>query len=164
MTNTKIYNCWGNMKDRCLNPSNVVYSSYGGRGIGVCDKWCTFIGFYEDIAPLWVKFLLDNPGKVPSIDRIDNDGNYELQNVQIVSLSQNSKKQRSNKVVMYSTDNINWKYCNSTRDLSKITGINRRSIMNFLNGYYVKNGIKTYYDVDNIYEKYGFYLKYRDKE
>lgn len=69
-TRSAEYICWTGMKQRCLNPGNDSYPRYGGRGIKVCDRW---LASFED-------FLADM-GRKPlpsySIDRIDNDGDYE---------------------------------------------------------------------------------------
>lgn len=65
-----LYNNWDSMHQRCINKNNIRYSRYGGRGITVCDEWKDFKNFYD--------WSIDNgyePGL--SIDRIDNDGNYE---------------------------------------------------------------------------------------
>lgn len=67
------YNSWSLMKDRCINPKNKRYKDYGGRGIRVCKRWLnSFENFYEDMG--------DKPGNDYSIDRINNDGNYEPSN------------------------------------------------------------------------------------
>jgi len=64
------YRCWQNLKTRCLNRKYKQYSDYGGRGIKVCDRWKdSFENFYKDMGP--------KPGPNYSIDRINNDGNYE---------------------------------------------------------------------------------------
>ena len=59
------------MHQRCENPNNKSYSAYGGRGISVCDRWSG-----RDGAINFLKDMGDRP-KGHSIDRIDNDGNYE---------------------------------------------------------------------------------------
>lgn len=72
MRRTVEYSCWDNMKARCYNTKNTRYKDWGGRGIRVCDRWLeSFAHFYEDMG--------DRP-KGKSIDRIDNDGNYEPTN------------------------------------------------------------------------------------
>lgn len=72
MYGTRIYTSWGKMKDRCLNKNNHAYKNYGGRGIKICPEWLnSFENFYRDMG--------ERPeGK--SIDRIDNNGNYEPSN------------------------------------------------------------------------------------
>jgi hypothetical protein len=67
---------WRNMMDRCTNPENDHYHSYGGRGIKVCPEW-------HDVAA-FCAWIDENLGPCPpgmSMDRIDNDGNYEPGNV-----------------------------------------------------------------------------------
>lgn len=67
-----LYNMWKSMRWRCQNPNAPRYDRYGGRGIFVCDKWGTFLGFLEDMLPTW------KPGL--TLDRIDNDGPYTKEN------------------------------------------------------------------------------------
>lgn len=64
----RIYIAWHNMKARCYQLSCSEYENYGGRGITVCDRWMNFENFYKDMG---------DPPKGKSLDRIDNDGNYE---------------------------------------------------------------------------------------
>jgi len=66
------YEAWAQMKSRCNNPKNKRYHRYGGRGISVCPAWEDFLGFYRDMG--------DRPESKDSIDRIDNNGNYEPRN------------------------------------------------------------------------------------
>jgi hypothetical protein len=62
------------MKARCYNPKDTKYPDYGGRGIVMCDEWRnSFEAFLADVGP--------RPAPGLSIDRIDNDGNYEPGNV-----------------------------------------------------------------------------------
>ncbi len=66
-----LYRTWTSMKRRCGNPRYPDYHRYGGRGITVCDRWQVFENFASDMGDR-------PPGK--TIDRIDNDGNYEPSN------------------------------------------------------------------------------------
>lgn len=68
---TKTYKSWLNMKDRCSRVESHSYPRYGGRGIKVCSRWMKFENFLADMGE-------QLPGM--SIDRIDNNGNYEPQN------------------------------------------------------------------------------------
>ena len=72
---SKEYKAWQDMKSRCHNPNSCNYKNYGGRGITVCQEWRdSFEAFLSHIgyAP---------EGNRMSIDRINNDGNYEPGNV-----------------------------------------------------------------------------------
>ena len=70
--NLKEYRTWVDMKTRCFNVKSAAYKYYGERGITVCDRWrYSFLNFYSDM------------GKCPegkTLDRIDNNGNYEPTN------------------------------------------------------------------------------------
>lgn len=66
------YRCWQDIKQRCNNVNSPSFKNYGGRGIKVCERWLNdFAAFFEDMGP--------SPAET-SIDRIDNDGNYEPSN------------------------------------------------------------------------------------
>lgn len=68
-----LYQVWNNMMQRCNNSKSPNYKYYGGRGIKVCDKWHDLWLFIED--------LPEKPTRTYSLDRINNDGDYELGNV-----------------------------------------------------------------------------------
>lgn len=65
----RLYATWKTMRQRCKNPNSKKYPRYGGRGITVCERWDNFENFLEDMGPTWKEGL--------TIDRRDNDGNYE---------------------------------------------------------------------------------------
>lgn len=73
---TRIYHIWQLMKYRCLNPAAANYSTYGGRGITVCDDWKSRNGF-ESFYEWSVNNGYDDS---LSLDRIDVNGNYEPEN------------------------------------------------------------------------------------
>lgn len=87
-----LYSLWLNMRGRCNSPRHKRYADWGGRGIRVCDRWNKdFLAFIEDVyAEIGPK-----PGPEYSLDRIDNDGNYEPGNVRwATALEQNRNKRR----------------------------------------------------------------------
>lgn len=84
------YRIWAGMKTRCLNKKSKPYKNYGGRGITICERWKdSFANFLADVGP--------RP-KGMSLDRIDNDGNYEPGNVRWATHKQqaNNRRQRKN--------------------------------------------------------------------
>lgn len=68
---TPVHKVWASMRQRCVNPNDPNYYRYGGRGISVCQRWDDFMLFVADMGP--------RP-KGSSIERRDNDGNYEPSN------------------------------------------------------------------------------------
>jgi hypothetical protein len=83
-----------NMKKRCYNINCSQWINYGMRGISVCDRWMGpkgwgFINFCNDMGP--------RPSEKHSIDRINNDGNYEPSNCQWATASQQARNQRKNR-------------------------------------------------------------------
>jgi len=69
---TREYTCWQAMVKRCTKPKYAQYEDYGGRGITVCERWMKYENFLEDMGR--------KPTPKHSLDRSDNEGNYEPSN------------------------------------------------------------------------------------
>lgn len=105
MNKNKRLNCvFYNMKQRCLNPKNKSYHNYGGRGITICDEWLNEPSKFYDwaIKNGWNENDLYITGKNKlTIDRIDNNGNYEPSNCRIISFKENQYNKKNTVVVEY---------------------------------------------------------------
>lgn len=86
------YNAWANMLYRCTQPTCRAWPSYGGRGIKVCDRWKFFENFYADMGP--------RPPNT-SLDRLNNDGNYEPSNCAWRTWNQQQNNRRTKHVIEY---------------------------------------------------------------
>ena len=102
-TSERFYRIWGNMKSRCQDRNNPSYRTYGARGIKLCDKWKDFIGFYEDMYETYKKSGLENP----SIERINNKGNYEKSNCQWIELREQGNNRNRTKWITWEGRTLN---------------------------------------------------------
>lgn len=84
---TGTYISWVSMIQRCTNPNSIRYEHYGARGITVCERWLSFANFLADMGPRPPHY---------SIERINNDGNYEPLNCKWIPRNEQQKNQRPN--------------------------------------------------------------------
>ena len=92
MCDSRLYQVWEGMRSRCNNPNTAHYDCYGGRGIKICIDWEDFMNFYD-----WaIQNSYDPDAKHGgcTLDRIDNNGNYEPDNCRWVDMKTQSKNRR----------------------------------------------------------------------
>lgn len=92
-TKTPEFKSWQNMKDRCLNKRSSMFHYYGGRGVAVCQRWMKFENFLKDMGA--------RPSNEHSLDRIDNNGNYEPKNCRWATHIEQHNNQRGIKLIKY---------------------------------------------------------------
>lgn len=88
---------WNNMKRRCSDPKNNRWKYYGERGITVCERWQTFANFLQDMG--------EKPEGL-TLDRINNDGNYEPGNCQWSTTEQQSLNRSDNRRLLFCGFNL----------------------------------------------------------
>lgn len=105
-----LYTAWQNMWSRCRDPA---HPGYGGRGITVCERWRDFVAFLTDMG--------EKPSPEHSLDRIDNDGNYEPENCRWATREEQVHNRRKvGRIDEFATDEL-------LAELERRAGIKRRS-------------------------------------
>ena len=98
MSYTRFYKIWQSMKIRCYNKKAINYCDYGARGISICKEWLeSFENFRDDMYEKYLEHCKDFGEKDTSIDRIDVDGNYELNNCRWATTEEQNYNQRRHK-------------------------------------------------------------------
>jgi hypothetical protein len=129
LSGTRIYSVWAAMHQRCYNKRAVHFGRYGGRGIKVCTRWCNIWAFLEDMG---------HPPHGCSIDRIDNDGDYEPGNCRWATPEQQNENTSRNKYVEYNGT------CQTIKAWAKEYNLQPRRVSERLNrGWSVERALTT---------------------
>ncbi len=91
-----LYTTWVMMRQRCQNPKSISYPNYGARGIKVCVRWEQFENFILDMGM--------PPSQLHTLDRINNDGDYEPMNCKWATLKEQQRNTRFNRVLVYNNE------------------------------------------------------------
>ena len=138
MNRTKIYSVYANIKYRCYNSNHHEFRNYGGKGIIVCDEWLGdngFSNFYE-----WA--LKNGYKEGLTIDRINSEGNYEPNNCQWITRSENTIKanktqqhRKADKGTYYGIDPNGSHYeFNNAAEFGRVHELNSKMIRRIANG------------------------------
>ncbi len=121
LSQSKTYLSWVGMRNRCLRKNAVGYKDYGGRGIRVCAAWRNS----------FAAFLADMGEKPPgtSLDRIDNNGNYEPKNCRWATPSEQARNSRRTRMVTYAGESL------SAIEWAERTNVCYQTFIGWLNRY-----------------------------
>ena len=97
---TRLQNIWGNMKTRCYNKNDKRYHRYGGRGIEIYEEWKNNFSAFRDWA------MSNGYADDLTIDRINNDGNYEPSNCRWVTDKEQANNRSNNHYVTYKGETL----------------------------------------------------------
>lgn len=100
---TRLYDIWCGMKSRCYNKNDSHYYRWGGRGIIICSAWLLDFSNFRDWA------YKNGYAENLTIDRINNNGNYEPSNCRWITSAEQNNNQRTNRMITYKGKTQNMK-------------------------------------------------------
>ena len=134
-TGTPELSAWEHMMQRCYNPNCRAFKNYGGRGIIVCDRWHESVNFLEDMGP--------RPSSKHSLERKENNGNYEPDNCEWMLHKYQPRNRRTNKLSMANVREARrlWEHTGLTLgELARKFEVSRSHMSHVLNNGYWKEG------------------------
>ena len=117
-TDSRLYAIWCAMKNRCNNPNVKAYPNYGGRGIKICDEWTNSFSSFSEWA------YQNGYAEDLSIDRIDNNGNYEPDNCRWVTDAAQASNRRTNRLYTINGET------HTLTQWAEIKGMNPKTLFN----------------------------------
>lgn len=132
-----IYDNWSHMMKRCTNKRYRDYPDWGGRGITICERWMSFLNFHEDMFPSW------RPGL--TLERINNNGNYEPGNCKWATRKEQSNNTRQNRFVQYAGKSLTVSQWADLRGINRLT-LNQRLIRGWTAGEALEFGVRHKHD------------------
>jgi hypothetical protein len=108
----RLYVVWCGLRARCRNQRHAAYKNYGGRGIGVNERWDSFPNFVVDVGP--------DPGREWSLDRPDNDADYGPSNWRWATRATQNRNSRRAKLSVAKAEKIRSRYFRNTYNRSNV--------------------------------------------
>ena len=126
MSSTPEWNAWVNMRARCTDRTHPKYHRYGGRGISVCPEWVeSFVNFFTDMGY--------RPSKEHSLDRINNNGNYNKSNCKWSTRKEQQQNMSTNRL-FYAVNPIGRRFAATCQaEFARKYGLNASTIASILN-------------------------------
>ena len=127
----RLWKIWQGMHERCELPSHKYYDNYGGRGIEVCEEWSDYVPFAR-----WA--MKNGYYHALTIDRINNDGDYEPANCRWASFKEQQNNKRNNHIVEYKGEKF------TLTQLAEKVGIGKTTLRERLkSGMSVEDAVET---------------------
>lgn len=136
-SSSKLVSVWRHMIARCYDKIDPEYNRYGARGISICDEWKEYGNFYR-----WaISAGYDENAERGNctLDRVDNNGNYEPQNCRFVSMKVQSNNRRSNRIIDFNGES------HTVSEWAEIIGIRPSALSRRINalGWSVEQALTT---------------------
>lgn len=142
-SNSRLYAIWRSMKERCTNPNQAAYIHYGGRGIILCEVWHQYSAFRD--------WALNNGYDISlTIERVNNDGNYEPSNCEWVTYKVQANNRRCCNYLTFNNVKL------TVVQWSEKTGIPRTTITNRIKrGWAIDKTLNTPSENQSVFYEHG---------
>ena len=129
-SNSQVYRAWVNLRQRCNNPRFKAYKNYGGRGIKVCEAWDDYAQFKRDVG--------EPPTPHHTIDRKNNEGDYEPTNVRWATRSEQMHNVRINVYISHGGERL------IMSDWARRCGVNPAAMLKRISTWGAEKAVSTF--------------------